>query len=120
MRIRGQVGPYLVDLEIGLTPEEWQRLRLTGVGEDDAVTASPVMPAGPACTAMNASLERSWQDALEWLQQIGEASGPELLAALEQLTGDLRQAKRLAVRLRHHAQVDVRPGADAPLYRWVG
>jgi hypothetical protein len=46
--------------------------------------------------------------------------GPQLLAALEALTGSAQAGKRLLVRLRHSEQVKVDSGADAPLYRWIG
>ena len=46
-------------------------------------------------------------------------SGPDLLNQLEGLTGSTTAGKRLMVRMRHSAEVNVVSGADAPLYSWV-
>lgn len=116
MRIRGQIGDWPVDLSIELEPAEWAQLgrRL------EAVEAQAPTQGAPITAAPVRADQGQWLAACELLREAGELSGPALLERLEGLAGSVSAGKRLLVRLRHSADVQVQSGGDAPVYRWVG
>lgn len=113
IRIRGRVGDWPVDLEIELDAADWAGLEQI-LPEVQTISS----PAVKTPTAV--PVDTLWQAAQDLLRQAGEISGPELLGQLEALAGNVQAAKRLVVRLRHCVQVEVKNGADAPVYRWIG
>ena len=113
LRIRGTVGDVAVDLTLELEPSDWAQLGAQLKGE--AAPESP--PPTPAPTRQSDAL---WQTTLSLVEKAGQIDGPMLLAQLEGLSGSTAAGKRLLVRLRHCEQVNVKSGADAPLYCWVG
>ncbi|MBF8780108.1 hypothetical protein [Pseudomonas fulva] len=116
MRIRGQVGPWPVDLTIELDPEEWAQL---GRRLELPAAAQPSQPASAPTSAVREQ-DGQWQAACEVLRQARQMDGPALLEALEGLAGSTAAGKRLLVRLRHSAHVRVESGVDAPVYHWLG
>lgn len=112
IRIRGHVGELVVDLSIEMDDQDWAQLarQLPSAQEAPPTTSS----------ADRETTEPLWQRAQQLLREAGQMEGPQLLAALEALTGSAQAGKRLLVRLRHSEQVKVDSGVDAPLYRWVG
>lgn len=116
VRIKGTIGAWPVDLMIELDAEDWERLaaQLPGV-----VTAEPARAAAPLAAAPSPD-DKQWLLVQELVRSAGKIEGPTLLSELQALTGSAGAAKRLLVRLRHSALVEVEAGADAPVYRWVG
>lgn len=116
VRIKGTIGAWPVDLTIELDAEDWERLaaQLPGV-----VTAEPARAAAPLAAAPSPD-DKQWLLVQELVRSAGKIEGPTLLSELQALTGSAGAAKRLLVRLRHSALVEVEAGADAPVYRWVG
>jgi hypothetical protein len=117
LRIRGTVGDLPVDLTIEMDPQDWALLGAR-------LNVSPPDPAQPATPAANAKPKTHddalWRNALALVESGGQISGPALLEQLEGLAGSTAGAKRLLVRLRHSALIQVQSGADAPLYCWAG
>jgi len=111
MRIRGQIGPWPVDLTIDLDPAEWAQLKAQGEVETAGTVASP--------TPVQRPDDAQWQAACTVLAQAGHMTGPALLEHLEGLAGSTAAGKRLLVRLRHNPNVRVESGVDAPIYHWV-
>ncbi len=116
MRIRGQIGPWPVDLEIELNAADWAQLAQHRSEPDNAAPAATCAP--PAVRAQ--ADDPRWSAAQQLLQRAGTLSGPQLLAELEPLAGGIEAAKRLLVRLRHCPQVRIEQQADAAVYRWIG
>lgn len=115
VRIKGTIGAWPVDLTIELDSHDWAQL----------AAHLPVQPAAeqtrPAATpSPHSPDDNQWLLVQELLRSAGTMEGPTLLGELQALTGNASAAKRLLVRLRHSALVDVQAGADAPVYRWVG
>jgi hypothetical protein len=111
LRIRGTIGEWPVDLTLELDEGDWARL--------GAQLQAP-KPAAEQAAALPVNQDDAvWQVAKELLRKAGEMSGPDLLNQLEGLTGSTAAGKRLMVRMRHSAEVNVVSGADAPLYSWV-
>lgn len=110
IRIRGHVGEWPVDLNIDLDDQDWARL-----AQQLPLSANVQAARAPEKTEPDAL----WLSAQELLREAGPMDGPQLLAELEALSGGALAGKRLLVRLRHHAQVQVRSGADAQIYSWV-
>jgi hypothetical protein len=61
-----------------------------------------------------------WDQVVKLLSQAGRLSGPDILVALEKLTGNLGVAKQLLVRLRHSPQVRMERVGEAQFYIWQG
>ncbi len=115
IRVSGKIGEWPVELAIELDDEDWARLatQLT-------VGPAPAAPASAAGEAPRRGDDGLWLTAQERLRQAGALDGPQLFEELKALAGSEQAAKRLLVRLRHSAQVQVEPGAHAPTYRWIG
>lgn len=115
MRIRGQIGPWPVDLTLDLAPQEWEQVRqvLQPPGAQAERAEQAIAVQGQAQDAL-------WDSALALLQEAGSIEGPQLLAQLAALAGSEVAGKRLLVRLRHCPQVKLQAAADAPLYQWIG
>lgn len=116
LRIRGTVGDLPVDLTIEMDPEDWALLGNQLKGSAAEIPAVAVTSASKPKTQDDAL----WRNALALVESSGQVSGPALLEQLEGLAGSTAGAKRLLVRLRHSALVQVQSGADAPLYCWAG
>lgn len=118
MRIRGQLGPWPVDLSLELEPGELQQLAsLLRGGECAAAVAEPLAAAGvPVVTGGQG--ERLWQLAQECLRRAGQQEGPLLMADLAALAGSELEGKRLLVRLRHHPQVVLDTAGSTTRYCW--
>lgn len=112
LRIRGTIGDWPVDLTLELDEGDWAQL-----GEQ-------LQAAKPATREQAVASPRQddtqMHSAKALLRQVGQMTGPALLAELEALTGSATAGKRLLVRLRHSTDVKVQSGEDAPLYIWVG
>lgn len=115
MRIHGRIGDWPVDLTVELDAAEWAQLLAR---QSPAVPVEERAPAVAAAAA--AASDRLWALAQELLRRAGAIDGPQLFAELSALAGGPEAGKRLLVRLRHCAQVQVEAGADAPVYRWTG
>ncbi|MGY2290086.1 hypothetical protein ACW9H6_09610 [Pseudomonas sp. SDO528_S397] len=113
LRIRGTVGDLPVDLTIELDESDWAQLGAQLQAGKAPAQASVVAPA-----PVNSD-DTVWQSAQDLLRKAGQLNGLELLDQLEGLAGSAAAAKRLLVRLRHSARVQVSSGGDTPLYRWV-
>lgn len=115
LRIRGTVGDLPVDLTIEMDPADWALLgnQLNISAPSDAPTPTPTSKPKNQDDAL-------WRNALALVESSGQISGPSLLEQLESLAGSTAGAKRLLVRLRHSALIQVQSGADAPLYCWAG
>ncbi len=111
LRIRGSIGDWPVDLTLELDEGDWAQL---GAQLQAAKPEASVAPAKP----VNQD-DALWQIAQELLRKAGQLSGPDLLEQLEGLTGNAAAGKRLLVRLRHCANVQVVSGGDTPLYSWI-
>ena len=111
LRIRGSIGDWPVDLTLELDDGDWAQL---GAQLQAAKPEASVAPAKP----VNQD-DALWQIAQELLRKAGQLSGPDLLEQLEGLTGSAAAGKRLLVRLRHCANVNVVSGGDTPLYSWI-
>lgn len=124
IRIRGQWGPWPVDLQIELDAADWAALRGALAAPDgarDEVEAEPGHPpAAPTGHRAPAAEDGAWSAAQALLAEAGAMTGPQLLEAIAQVAGGVAQAKRLIVRLRHSPQVRLEQGDDAAIYRWVG
>lgn len=111
LRIRGSIGDWPVDLTLELDEGDWAQL---GAQLQAAKPESVAVAAKPASQD-----DALWQTTKELLRKAGQLSGPELLEQLEGLAGSAAAGKRLLVRLRHCAEVNVVSGADTPIYSWV-
>ena len=118
MRVQGQLGDVVIDLQISLEESEWTRLAELLRGALPAATeAAPVPSATPV---VSPATDRLWQTACQLLSEAGACEGPQLLADLQALAGSAEAGKRLLVRLRHSPQVRVEQQDEAPLYIWLG
>jgi hypothetical protein len=70
VRIRGQIGPWPVDVTVELDAQDWAQL------------AQHTPPAVPPVAS-----DALWQTTLELLRQTGQIEGPQLLAQLAGLAG---------------------------------
>ena len=111
LRIRGTIGEWPVDLTLELDEGDWARLGAQLQAPKPATEQAAALPVNQD--------DAVWQVAKELLRKAGQMSGPDLLNQLEGLTGSTAAGKRLMVRMRHSAEVNVVSGADAPLYSWV-
>lgn len=113
VRIRGTIGSQPVDLTVELDDADWQRLAAAlRPAEAPAVAA---LPSGPKSGG-----DMLWDQVVKLLSQAGRLSGPDILVALEKLTGNLGVAKQLLVRLRHSPQVRMERVGEAQFYIWQG
>ena len=112
LRIKGRVGDWPVDLTVEMDSEDWAQLAAHLPLEASSASASKA--------PLGSSADGLWPLALQVLERAGSLEGPQLLGELAALAGSDAAGKRLLVRLRHSAQVQVESGADAPLYRWIG
>ncbi len=116
VRIRGQIGPWPVDLSIELEAAEWAQLAgVVHMPEGAASVPTQATRSAPVVQSDDALVA-----AKRLLQAEGPLNGPQLLERLATLGGSTAGGKRLLFRLRHAAGVKVDSVADAPLYRWVG
>ena len=111
LRIRGTIGEWPVDLTLELDEGDWARLGAQLQATKPATEQAAALPVNQD--------DAVWQVAKELLRKAGQMSGPDLLNQLEGLTGSTAAGKRLMVRMRHSAEVNVVSGTDAPLYSWV-
>ena len=118
MRIRGQLGPWPVDLTLELESGELQQLATLLRGGEVAALPTEVAPAAPVAASGGGQGERLWQLAQECLRRAGQQEGPLLLADLAALAGSELEGKRLLVRLRHHPQVVLDTAGSTTLYCW--
>lgn len=108
IRIRGQLGPWPVDLTLELDASDWQQLpQILQEQLSQTMTAQAPAPS---------SADPHWEMALKVMQGLGTIDGPALLVELQALCGDAAAAKRLMTRLRHYPQVQVR--RDGEVMRW--
>lgn len=114
VRIRGRIGDWPVDLTLELDAQDWAALTAP------LATAEAAAVSAPAARAEPPEQDRLWRTSLQLLRNAGQIEGPQLLAQLAALAGGEAAGKRLLVRLRHCAQVQVEAGEDAPVYRWAG
>ena len=117
MRIRGQLGPWPVDLSLELEPGELQQLASLLHGGEAAVVVEPLVAAS-APVVTGGQGERLWQLAQECLRRAGQQEGPLLMADLAALAGSELEGKRLLVRLRHHPQVVLDTSGSTTRYCW--
>ncbi|GLK90469.1 hypothetical protein [Pseudomonas turukhanskensis] len=115
VRIKGTIGAWPVDLAIELDAADWAHL---ATHLPTPAVAEPAKPNAPV--ASPSQDDKQWLVVQELIRSAGKIEGPTLLGELQALTGNASAAKRLLVRLRHSALVEVEAGADAPVYRWVG
>lgn len=113
MRIRGHIGDWPVDLTIELEPQEWAQLARPT--EQPSAAMPQAVAAVPVAGAKD---DGPWRAACDLMSATGRMQGPELLERLESLAGSFGAAKRLLVRLRHHANVRVVSEGDTPVYLW--
>ncbi len=118
MRIRGQLGPWPVDLSLELEAGELQQLALLLRGGERVAQSAGVAPAAPVVASSGGQGERLWQLAQECLRRASEVEGPRLLADLAALAGSEQEGKRLLVRLRHLPQVVMDSRGATSIYRW--
>lgn len=112
IRIRGHIGEMPVELSVELDDEDWARLT-TQLRQP--LEGEPQVP--PAKAPEHDEL---WHNARQLLSEAGQIEGPQLLAELATLCGSTQAGKRMLVRLRHSAEVQVDSGEQAAVYRWVG
>lgn len=112
IRIRGHIGEMPVELSVELDDEDWARLT-TQLRQP--LEGEPQVP--PAKATEHDEL---WHNARQLLSEAGQIEGPQLLAELATLCGSTQAGKRMLVRLRHSAEVQVDSGEQAAVYRWVG
>lgn len=115
VRIRGTIGSQAVDLTVELEDSDWQRLAAALRPTDMAAVAS----AAPA-NAPKSGGDMLWDQVVKLLSSAGRLSEPDILVALEKLTGNLGVAKQLLVRLRHSPQVRMERVGEAQFYIWQG
>ena len=117
VRIRGTIGSQPVDLTVELDDADWQRLAaaLRPGGAPLPAVAVAAAPSGPKSGG-----DMLWDQVVKLLSQAGRLSGPDILVALEKLTGNLGVAKQLLVRLRHSPQVRMERVGEAQFYIWQG
>ncbi|KTS78432.1 hypothetical protein NS274_06920 [Pseudomonas oryzihabitans] len=114
VRIRGTIGSQPVDLTVELEEADWQRLA-AALRSTEAATVA----AAPA-SAPKSGGDMLWDQVVKLLSSAGRLSGPDILVALEKLTGNLGVAKQLLVRLRHSPQVRMERVGEAQFYIWQG
>ena len=117
VRIRGTIGSQPVDLTVELDEADWQRLAAALQPTAASLPAAAVVaaPGGPKSGG-----DMLWDQVVKLLSQAGRLSGPDILVALEKLTGNLGVAKQLLVRLRHSPQVRMERVGEAQFYIWQG
>lgn len=128
VHIRGRVGDWPIDLNIELGEAEWAQLeRLLAAspgrvppGEAGASNKAETVPGSPPVAAGAPGAEVQWRLACELLREAGEMDGPQLLARLGALAGNMQAGKRLLVRLRHSPGIEVASRDGTVLYRWIG
>ncbi|KTT29991.1 hypothetical protein NS201_15180 [Pseudomonas oryzihabitans] len=114
VRIRGTIGSQPVDLTVELEEADWQRLAaVLRPTEAAKVAAAPT-------SAPKSGGDMLWDQVVKLLSSAGRLSGPDILVALEKLTGNLGVAKQLLVRLRHSPQVRMERVGEAQFYIWQG
>jgi len=115
VRIRGTIGSQPVDLTVELDDTDWQRLAAALRPAETSAPAVATVPSGPKSGG-----DMLWDQVVKLLSQAGRLSGPDILVALEKLTGNLGVAKQLLVRLRHSPQVRMERVGEAQFYIWQG
>jgi hypothetical protein len=115
VRIRGTIGSQPVDLTVELEDSDWQRLA-AALRPPEAVASHAAAPA----SAPKSGGDMLWDQVVKLLSSAGRLSGPDILVALEKLTGNLGVAKQLLVRLRHSPQVRMERVGEAQFYIWQG
>jgi len=117
VRIRGTIGSQPVDLTVELEEADWQRLAAALRPTEAPLPAAAVSaaPSGPKSGG-----DMLWDQVVKLLSSAGRLSGPDILVALEKLTGNLGVAKQLLVRLRHSPQVRMERVGEAQFYIWQG
>lgn len=115
VRIRGTIGSQPVDLTVELDDADWQRLAAALRPAETPAPAVVAVPSGPKSGG-----DMLWDQVVKLLSQAGRLSGPDILVALEKLTGNLGVAKQLLVRLRHSPQVRMERVGEAQFYIWQG
>lgn len=113
IRIQGHIGEMPVELNVELDDEDWARL--TTQLRQPLAGGLQAPPAGKA-----AEHDGLWYSARQLLSEAGQMDGPQLLAELATLCGSTQAGKRLLVRLRHSAEVQVDSSEQAAVYRWIG
>lgn len=112
IRIRGHIGEMPVELSVELDDQDWLRLA-TQLRQSPAVEVASSSAPAPGHDTL-------WHEARQLLSAAGEMDGPQLLAELATLGGSAQAGKRLLVRLRHSAEVQVDSSDQAAVYRWIG
>ena len=115
VRIRGTIGSQPVDLTVELDDADWQRLAAALRPAETLAPTVAAVPSGPKSGG-----DMLWDQVVKLLSQAGRLSGPDILVALEKLTGNLGVAKQLLVRLRHSPQVRMERVGEAQFYIWQG
>ncbi len=116
VRIRGTIGSQPVDLTMELDDADWQRLATAlRPAEAPVAAVAAAAPSGPKSGG-----DLLWDQVVKLLSSAGRLSGPDILVALEKLTGNLGVAKQLLVRLRHSPQVRMERVGEAQFYIWQG
>ena len=115
VRIRGTIGSQPVDLTVELEEADWQRLAAALRPTEAAATAASAPASAPKSGG-----DMLWDQVVKLLSSAGRLSGPDILVALEKLTGNLGVAKQLLVRLRHSPQVRMERVGEAQFYIWQG
>lgn len=111
LRIRGKIGAWPVDLTLEMDEQDWARLGAQ-ITTTTATASAPNVPNVAHDDAL-------WNTVQALVRDAGQLPGPELLDRLQGLAGSTAAAKRLLVRLRHSANIQVTSGTDVPLYSWV-
>ena len=113
IRIRGHIGEMPVELSVELDDEDWARLATQ-------LRQPPLGELNTAPAEKPAEHDELWHTARQLLSEARQMEGPQLLAELATLGGSPQAGKRLLVRLRHSAEVQVDSGEQAAVYRWIG
>lgn len=111
IKIRGQLGPWPVDLTLELDASDWQQL--PSLLQEQLSQAVTVSAATPTMT------DPQWEMALKVMQGLGSIDGPALLVELQALCGDAAAAKRLMTRLRHYPSVQVQREGEVMRWSWL-
>lgn len=117
VRIRGTIGSQPVDLTVELEEADWQRLA-AALRPTEAPLPAAAVSAAPSGSKSGGDM--LWDQVVKLLSSAGRLSGPDILVALEKLTGNLGVAKQLLVRLRHSPQVRMERVGEAQFYIWQG
>jgi len=117
VRIRGTIGSQPVDLTVELEEADWQRL---AAALRPTEAPLPAVAVSAASSGPKSGGDMLWDQVVKLLSSAGRLSGPDILVALEKLTGNLGVAKQLLVRLRHSPQVRMERVGEAQFYIWQG